>query len=643
MNVTLKKQFNDQIMLIKKNIKDKSAHHLFLSKCIDNYLKCEIEFSKKIETILKDINNFTCLNTFEFYFTALKIFFLNKKACLDKSSNNLKELFQPMEQMRLDWETKENSIEKDILNAEKTILSCLNDYDTVKTNFNTHNANCVSRLIKYEQVKGPSNNDNSNSGITTQSSSLEQRWKHIQHLIDDGVELEKTYQNAYLRCIEQIDDYKEKLKKNLKKYMELDKEIVDNFKYTLKSILHNDKEKIDLELDKHEVNKRNELMIAYNEIMENPKDFTTIEIDVKKLEPYEPTILHEGQKYEDDFIYNIIKTLKSKLLFVAVDYDVEKEGIKHWLIKVCKNILEGKEIFSNETSKEEQQEKLFKYLKKKEYQMHFLNYLNYKRAEGKFKLTRDSFLRLGEIMKHILESLIETKEIYEALGYCLILSQTYYFLNAKKEKVYVIRFFEDMSLFQGQKFWNYFFEMTVKMELDKLSNLNTIAEKDKDKHKENIVFSKLLCLIHNMFEFKLTKEFIKETAGMFCKQNNLTEDKEMQVTMLIDDNENERKEPFSVEKDLIEPIEEKDNKVNEEQIKEDYKDKDNNEEQKEENIKEESNQEEVKNKNNILESVEIIEDVNIIRPNINSNHTEIDGEDNSSKSIEQPSSENNSS
>lgn len=641
MNVTLKKQFNDQIMLIKKNIKDKSAHHLFISKCIDNYLKCEVEFSKKIDTILKDINNFTCLKTFEFYFTALKIFFLNKKACLDKSSNNLKELFQPMEQKRLDWETKENSIEKEILNAEKTMLSCLNDYDTVKTNFNTHNANCVSRLIKYEQVKGPSNNDNSNSGTTTQSSSLETQWKHIQHLIDDGAELEKTYQNAYLRCIEQIDDYKEKLKKNFKKYMELDKEIVDNFKHTLKSILHNDKEKIILELDKHEVNKRNESMIAYNEIIENPKDFTIIEIDVKKLEPYEPTILHEGQKYEDDFIYNIIKTLKSKLLFVAVDYDVEKEGIKHWLIKVCKNILEGKEIFSNETSKEEQQEKLFKYLKKKEYQMHFLNYLNYKRAEGKFKLTRNSFLQLGEIMKHILESLIETKEIYEALGYCLILSQTYYFLNAKKEKVYVIRFFEDMSLFQEQKFWNYFFEMTVKIELDKLSNLNTIAEKDKDKHKENIVFSKLLCLIHNMFEFKLTKEFIKETAGMFCKQNNLTEDKEMQVTMLIDDNENERKEPFSVEKDLIEPIEEKDNKVNEEQIKEDNKDKDNNTEQKEENNKDESNQEEVKN--SIQESFEIIEDVNIIMPNPNSNNTDNDGEDNLSKSIEQPSSENNSS
>ena len=640
MNVTLKKQFNDQIMLIKKNIKDKSAQHLFLSKCIDNYLKCENEFSKKLDMILKDLNNFTCLNTFESYFTAFKLFFLNKKACLDKSSNNLKEMFQPMEQLRLEWEIKENSIEKEILNSERTILACLNDYDNVKANFNTHNSNCVSRLIKYEQIKASSNSDNSNTSTANQSSSLDQQWKQIQHLIDEGTENEKEYQNAYLRCIEQIDDYKEKLKKNLKKYIELDKEIVDNFKNTLQFILRNDKERIMLELDKHEVNKRNESLIAYSEIIENTKDLNVIEIDVKKLEPYEPTILHEGQKYEDDFIYNIIKTLKSKLLFVAVDYDVEKEGIKHWLIKICKNILEGKEIFSNETSKQEQQEKLYKYLKKKDYQMHFLNYLNYKRSEGKFKLTKKSFIQLGEIMKHILESLIETKEIYEALGYCLILSQTYYFLNANKEKVYVIRFFEDMSLFQEKKFWNFFFELTVKMELEKISNLNTIAVKDKDKHKENLVFSKLLCLVHNMFEFRLEKEFIKEIAGMFCKQNNLTEDKEMQVMMLINESASEKKETFNVERDLIEPNEEKDSKVNEEQMKKDNKVK--NTKQKEQNNKHEINQEEVKD--NKQESFEVIEDINNINtPNTNSNHIDNQSEDTSSKSIEQPSSENNSS
>jgi hypothetical protein len=71
MNVTLKKQFNDQIMLIKKNIKDKSAHHLFLSKCIDNYLKCEIEFSKKKPNTISCVQptNFSITFTISSYIT----------------------------------------------------------------------------------------------------------------------------------------------------------------------------------------------------------------------------------------------------------------------------------------------------------------------------------------------------------------------------------------------------------------------------------------------------------------------------------------------------------------------------------------------------------------------------------------------
>ena len=553
--MSLKQSFDDQLLTIRQSVKRKSTLYAFALKCIENYTKHMTDFSKKVESIVKEISNNKTPDNFEPFFLAFKDFFSNRKKSLDQNIFDLTELQKQLGQFCSKWTQNDNQISKEIINTEKAFLKLINDFEQTKKNFTKTNTSCVTRLVKYEQSKAS----------PSQTASLDQQYKQIQNELAHASQIERNYQELQVECNLENDKYQESLKLNLRKYVDLDQEMTNAFKQLLKSIIKTEKETIMLELSKHEENNKNDSLIMYSNLNEDKKHFTVIEVPMRKIEPFEPTISHTNNnsttnnKFENEITYNVMKVLKNKLTYVALDYNVEKEGIKLFLSKVCKNILEGKELFTNMKNQlENLHEKLYGSLSKKEYHLHFLMYLNFKRAEGKFRLSKNSFIYLGGIMKYILNSIKGNGDNCETLRYCLILSQTYYFINAKKEKVYCIRYFEDMEVFKEKEFWKFFFEENITQEIEKVNKMSVIQVKDNNMQLQNIVFSKILSFVHNMFELRIGKELVKEIVSIYCEKYKLEEEFVQQIMMMINDYVSVEQPEFNVERDLEEAVEPED-------------------------------------------------------------------------------------
>lgn len=544
--MSLKQTFDDQLLTIKQNVKRKSTLYSFTLKCIENYMKYLTDFSKKIESIVKDISNNKVPDNFNSFFFALKEFFSNRKKSLDQNIIDLTELQKQLGQFCSKWTQTDNQISKEIINTEKAFLKLINDFEQTKKNFVKTNMSCVTRLVKYEQSKAS----------PLQLASLDQQHKQIQNELAHASQIERSYQELQVECNLENDKYQESLKLNLRKYVDLDQDMTNAFKQLLKSVIKTEKDNIMLELSRHEENTKNDNLITYNNMNDDKKNYTVIEVPMRKIEPFQPSILHNNtNRFEDEITYNVIKVLKNKLTYVALDYNVEKEGTKLFLTKVCKNILEGKDIFHNMKSQTDNlHEKLYGSISKKEFHLHFLMYLNYKRAEGKFRLTRQSFFHLGSIMKNILNAIKGNADNCETLRYCLILSQTYYFLNAKKEKVYCIRYFEDMEVFKGKEFWKFFFEENINQEIEKANNMPGMPAKDKNMQLQNIVFSKILSFVHNMFELRIGKDLVKDIALIFCEKYQLEEELVKQIMIMINDYISVEKQEFNIERDLEEEV-----------------------------------------------------------------------------------------
>lgn len=62
---------------------------------------------------------------------------------------------------------------------------------------------------------------------------------------------------------------------------------------------------------------------------------------------------------------------------------------------------------------------------------------------------------IGEILKFILDEVLNNED-YESARYCIILSQTYHFVNEKEEKISLQQMIENHGIFKNTEFWENF-------------------------------------------------------------------------------------------------------------------------------------------------------------------------------------------
>ena len=103
---------------------------------------------------------------------------------------------------------------------------------------------------------------------------------------------------------------------------------------------------------------------------------------------------------------------------------------------------------------------------------------------------------IGKVLKALLES-AEKDNNYELAKNCIVISETFYFLDSEKEKKYAFTFIKDYKWLKGSRFWRGFINFIFKKEFEKLNDL------EKKKHKNASIIKILSFYINIMKRYEI--------------------------------------------------------------------------------------------------------------------------------------------
>ena len=301
----------------------------------------------------------------------------------------------------------------------------------------------------------------------------------------------------------------------------------------------------------------------------------------------------ENNKEFQISIYTI-QLLKEKIGDIYPNFSIEKESKRNDLREKIKKLIYD----TNNVILEEDKNELFDILMDNEdNQRLFLNLLNRLRINGKYKRNKEIIYLIGNYLNHILNSLSINKN-YDMAKTCIILSQTFFYENDKKEKLYSFEFIKDNKWIKKEEFWRNYIDLIIIKEFMKFQKnlkdininifMNNNISNKMAKKIEELLFAQLVPCINTMLEFKIDKKIIISLVEEFThkynylKQTNLNtiynlisnnkieikkikdKNKKKQSSDNINDNDNK-----NIKKESINQI--KDNKkiTNEKKVEED--------------------------------------------------------------------------
>ena len=160
---------------------------------------------------------------------------------------------------------------------------------------------------------------------------------------------------------------------------------------------------------------------------------------------------------------------------------------------------------------EEKKNNLINLLSKHHNRIIFLHKLNDYRAMCQFELNERSYKLLGELFFYII-NISKTEKDYHCVEMVIILSKTYYILKDKKTKVYLQNLIIDNKYFKLKDFWEELLIYSISKEVARSNKREKIGRENENKLKvknDNIIFSQLLTLIDNMFDFGADENLVK--------------------------------------------------------------------------------------------------------------------------------------
>ena len=204
---------------------------------------------------------------------------------------------------------------------------------------------------------------------------------------------------------------------------------------------------------------------------------------------------HKGKDDLNLYIYFMVFDEMEKQIgkYTENEYLTEQEKI---------NLTEkiNKILYLNEKITDKDYEELEGYLKTDLGQKTFLILLSTLRANGKYEKSKIFVELIGKALNLILES-AEKEVNYDKAKNCLILSQTFFYYDLNKEKIYIFKFIEDNKWIKGITFWRAFIDLMIKREIQKIGNL-------KDRVMNDIILTQVLPFINNMKELKVDNKNI---------------------------------------------------------------------------------------------------------------------------------------
>ena len=217
--------------------------------------------------------------------------------------------------------------------------------------------------------------------------------------------------------------------------------------------------------------------------------------------------LLKQMKPED--ILLVITQMKDEFPEITKEIDIKKEQYKLEIFDYIDN------LFENNKFNIEFEKHFFKFLKESdEYIIFFLSILNVNRTNNKYKLNKNTFEKFIEIFNFILDKEYnKTNRNIEIYNFIIIMSQTYCFEDESNnnEKIFIQKKIKNHKIFKEEKNWenSLFYQINEEIATSNKINIGLSIEELNQRY-ENIVFSKLLSLIHNLIEFEIDKNVINE-------------------------------------------------------------------------------------------------------------------------------------
>ena len=238
----------------------------------------------------------------------------------------------------------------------------------------------------------------------------------------------------------------------------------------------------------------------------------------------------EGKNRAQKYILKIISNMNS-YPFAKEGFNIDNiELTQQYVIDYKRSELKSEEIVD-----------LIKLLNNHENRIIFLNRLNDYRGKGKFALCNKDYILLSQLFNIISDNIKKDLD-YHAAEMVIVLSETYFIYDNKRKK-FLQESFKENKLFKDKNFWEEFLCYAINKEIIKTLKRDQKIKEDKeitDYKYSNVVFSQILTLIDNMFEFELEPNIIKEILNPKINYYKLNDDLKQIINDIIEVKKNQK-------------------------------------------------------------------------------------------------------
>ena len=264
----------------------------------------------------------------------------------------------------------------------------------------------------------------------------------------------------------------------------------------------------------------------------------------KKLEHYPTEIDFSKCKDKKQFeIYfnsvNIIKKCVNNSIFPDYNYENELKNFK------MNDIV--KKLFANKSDEISQSltDNFLDLIEEPSVHHTFFVILSKLRTNSSFGQKKSLISLLGQGFEIVLSKSKKNK-LYDNVKNCIILSQTYYYENESKQKIYIFEYIKNNKWLKTAKFWRNFILYNVEIDLGRFD-----LKKEKDQKKlGDVVFSNLLTFASNMKNFEIDKRIIVKIIDEFIEKYNYISEpnKKIIFQMILQEKEGEIVNEDEIEK-----------------------------------------------------------------------------------------------
>ena len=398
-----------------------------------------------------------------------------------------------------------------------------------------------------------------------------------QNIINSEIQKGEKIEKSYLEYIKEINQKRELFLNEgnfvINELKELNKGIYEKIENVIKTLGSMYSIKLNQEIKIIETINNGMKNVSINTIMnQKEKNLKSFQIDEIKFIPYKLKVFEVLEKEKHlkkktismKVCIKLVEQMRKYYKDIALDFDLENEKIKNNILEYAEYFVDSK---TNSELPQEKYNKLMEQLENRDNRLFFMLSLNKIRAEGNFEICVSTFKQLGKIMKFILEK-IKKENDFEIMRYIIIMCQTYFTLDVANNKLYLIKYIEEDEIFHSKAFWNAYFQQIIDSEIEQLIKTNhSNFQKNENENEQNLkitnlVFTKILSIIHNMLEFRVNKKEIKSFLKEFTIKYNIENEMMEQMNLLVGDDEYKQIEKFDEEKAFSGKIELTDVKIN---------------------------------------------------------------------------------